>query len=287
MISLEQARELAGRKMLGQGGEHLGKIEVLYADREDGEPTFAAVHTGMSGSKSTFVPLSAAEMQGQDVLVPYDKELVKGAPHVDAEGELSPEEEQRLYSHYGVTGGATTQDTGAGTADQDAATQGQDTSGPTTDGSMTRSEERLQVGTQQVQTGRARLRKYIVTENVSTTVPVSREEVVVEREPITEGNRGQALDGPDLSEEEHEVVLHAEQPVVAKETVPVERVSSVPRPSPSSSRWRRRCVRSRSRPKAPTTPRPGSSSNHLPGRRPGTLRGAGPAGTSAASMHLE
>ena len=91
-------------------------------------------------------------------------------------------------------------------------------------GPMTRSQERLQVGTQQVQTGRARLRKYIVTENVSTTVPVGREEVVVEREPITEGNRGQALDGPDLSEEEHEVVLHAEQPVVAKETVPVERV---------------------------------------------------------------
>ncbi len=73
MISLEQARALAGRKMLGQGGEHLGKIEVLYADREDGEPSFAAVHTGMFGSKSTFVPLSAAEMQGQDVLVPYDK----------------------------------------------------------------------------------------------------------------------------------------------------------------------------------------------------------------------
>jgi len=59
MISLEQARALAGRKMLGQGGEHLGKIEVLYADREDGEPSFAAIHTGMFGSKSTFVPLSA------------------------------------------------------------------------------------------------------------------------------------------------------------------------------------------------------------------------------------
>jgi uncharacterized protein (TIGR02271 family) len=89
---------------------------------------------------------------------------------------------------------------------------------------MTRSEERLQVGTQQVETGRARLRKYIVTENVQQTVPVSREEVRVEREPITDGNVGAAYDGPALSEEEHEVVLHAEKPVVAKETVPVERV---------------------------------------------------------------
>ena len=89
---------------------------------------------------------------------------------------------------------------------------------------MTRSEEHLQVGTQQVEAGRARLRKYVVTEQQSVTVPVSREEVRVEREPITDANRGDALDGPDISEEEHEVVLHAEQPVVDTEAVPVERV---------------------------------------------------------------
>jgi len=101
---------------------------------------------------------------------------------------------------------------------------GRDTSGLTTDDAMTRSEERLQVGTQRTETGRARLRKRIVTENVSTTVPVSHDEVVVEREPITEANMAKATDGPALSEEEHEVVLNAEQPVVTKETVPVERV---------------------------------------------------------------
>jgi len=55
-------------------------------------------------------------------------------------------------------------------------------------------------------------------------VPVSREEVRVEREPITDANRDQALDGPDISEEEHEVVLTEERPVVEKEVVPVERV---------------------------------------------------------------
>lgn len=89
---------------------------------------------------------------------------------------------------------------------------------------MTRSEERLNVGTQTVETGRARLRKYVVTENVTQTVPVSHEEVRIEREPITDANRGEALAGGDLTSEEHEVALHAEQPVVAKETVPVERV---------------------------------------------------------------
>jgi uncharacterized protein (TIGR02271 family) len=103
-------------------------------------------------------------------------------------------------------------------------TKGHDTSGPTTDDAMTLSEERVNVGTQQVEAGRARLRKYVVTENVTQTVPVSHEEVRVQREPITDANVGNALDGPAISEEEHEVTLHAERPVVEKEAVPVERV---------------------------------------------------------------
>ena len=89
---------------------------------------------------------------------------------------------------------------------------------------MTRSEERLNVGTRSEEVGRARLRKYVVTENVTETVPVTREEVRVEREPITDANIGNAMDGPAISEEEHEVTLHAERPVVEKEAVPVERV---------------------------------------------------------------
>ncbi len=102
--------------------------------------------------------------------------------------------------------------------------RGHDTSGPTTDDAMTLSEERVNVGTERVEAGRARLRKYVVTENVSQTVPVSHEEVRLEREPITDANMGSAMDGPAISEEEHEVTLHAERPVVEKEAVPVERV---------------------------------------------------------------
>jgi uncharacterized protein (TIGR02271 family) len=101
---------------------------------------------------------------------------------------------------------------------------GYDTSGPNTDEAMTRSEEQLRVGTRTEETGRARLRKYVVTEMVTQTVPVSHEEVRIEREPITEANRGAATDGPAISEEEHEVVLHGEQVVTSKKTVPVERV---------------------------------------------------------------
>jgi uncharacterized protein (TIGR02271 family) len=97
-------------------------------------------------------------------------------------------------------------------------------SGPTTDDAMTRSEEEVRVGTADRERGRARLRKYVVTEQVQKTVPVRREEVRIEREPITDANADQALDGPEISEEEHEVVLHEEEPVVEKRTVPKERV---------------------------------------------------------------
>ena len=89
---------------------------------------------------------------------------------------------------------------------------------------MTRSEEELSVGTREVETGRARLRKYVVTEEVTKTVPVQREEVRIEREPITDANRDEALAGGDITDEEHEVTLHAEEAVVDKQAVPKERV---------------------------------------------------------------
>jgi uncharacterized protein (TIGR02271 family) len=89
---------------------------------------------------------------------------------------------------------------------------------------MTRSEEELRVGTTERETGRARLRKYVVTDQVEQTVPVRREEVRIEREPITDANAGDAMDGPAISEEEHEVVLHEEEVVVEKRAVPKERV---------------------------------------------------------------
>jgi uncharacterized protein (TIGR02271 family) len=53
---------------------------------------------------------------------------------------------------------------------------------------------------------------------------VQREEVRVEREPITDANIDAATSGPAISEEEHEVTLHEEAPVVEKRAVPRERV---------------------------------------------------------------
>ena len=90
---------------------------------------------------------------------------------------------------------------------------------------MTRSEEEVSIGTTSRETGRMRLRKYIVEDEVTKTVPVRREEVRLEREPITDANVSDATSGADLSEEEHEVTLHEEEAVVQKRVVPKERVS--------------------------------------------------------------
>ena len=196
------------------------------------------VSTGLFGTKETFIPLTDADLSGDRVTVPFSKAQVKDAPNVDADGHLSPEEEQQLYTYYGrtdydstdydapTTDDSTRDDVTVGTTRGDVGdrTVGHDTSGPTTDDAMTVSEEQLHVGTERREAGRARLRKYVVTENVTQTVPVQREEVRLEREPITDGNVGDATAGPAISEEEHEVVLHEERPVVEKETVPVERV---------------------------------------------------------------
>ncbi|NKX53039.1 DUF2382 domain-containing protein [Arthrobacter mobilis] len=235
MITLEHINRLAGSNanIVDPEGRKIGSLGELYLDDGTQEPNWATVKTGLFGTSETFVPLDGASIDGDDIRVPYTKDQVKDAPRIDPDGQLSEDEEDRLYRHYGLAGTGTygggyagTEGTAgtAGYADTAAGTPGYDTSGPTTDDAMTRSEEQLHVGTESRETGRARLRKYIVTENVTKTVPVQREEVRLEREPITDANRDAALSGPDLTEAEHEVTLHEERPVVQKETVPVERV---------------------------------------------------------------
>jgi uncharacterized protein (TIGR02271 family) len=209
-----------GQDLLDTNGDKIGSIDEIYVDSKTEQPEWALVKTGLFGGKGTFVPLSQASPEDGGVRVPYAKSHVKDAPNIEPDGELSQSEERTLYEHYDVAYGDT--DSGSSNGGD---TVGRDTSGPTTDDAMTRSEEELNVGTQSRETGRARLRKYVVTEEVEKTVPVQREEVRIEREPITDANVGAATDGPEISEEEHEVTLNAEEPVVEKRTVPKERVS--------------------------------------------------------------
>jgi uncharacterized protein (TIGR02271 family) len=223
--SIDTIQSWQGRTMVDPAGDKLGTIDAIYLDDETGQPEWATVTRGLFSAKAAFVPLAQAQDIGDSVQVPYDKQQVTDAPSPQADGQLSQDEEAELYRHYGLEYTESRSDSGlpAGTPD-DRDTVGRDTSGPTTDDAMTRSEEELRVGTETRERGRARLRKYVTTEQVTKTVPVQREEVRVEREPITDANLDAATSGPAISEEEHEVVLHEEEPVIEKRAVPRERV---------------------------------------------------------------
>jgi uncharacterized protein (TIGR02271 family) len=222
--------------MVDPAGDKLGTIDAIYLDDETGQPEWATVTSGLFTARLAFVPLAQAQDQGDSVQVPYDRQQVKNAPAMQADGSLSQDDEAELYRHYGLDYSEHRSDSGlpAGTAGQgidprdrddvDRDTVGRDVSGPATDDAMTRSEEELAVGTESRERGRARLRKYVTTETQQVTVPVQREELRVEREPITDANLDAATSGPAISEEEHEVTLHEEEVMVSKRAVPKERV---------------------------------------------------------------
>jgi uncharacterized protein (TIGR02271 family) len=225
--SIDTVQSWQGRTMVDPAGDKLGTIDAIYLDDETGQPEWATVTNGLFTAKTAFVPLAQAQPMGDSVQVPYDSQQVTDAPGMQADGSLSQDEEAQLYRHYGLDDTESRSDSGlpAGTVDHNQDdTVGRDVSGPTTDDAMTRSEEELAVGTQTRERGRARLRKYVTTEQVTKTVPVQREEVRVEREPITDANLDAATSGPEISEEEHEVTLHEDTPVVEKRVVPRERV---------------------------------------------------------------
>jgi len=224
MVDIDTIRSWRGKTMVDRDGDRIGTIEDIYADDQTGQPEWALVNTGLFGTKSTFVPLAQAAERDGDVQVPYQKQLVKDAPGIEANQHLSEAEEQQLWRHYGLDYGADYQTAGRAAAEAGTDAGGDEREATGRDDAMTRSEEEVQIGTQARERGRVRLRKYVTTEQVQQTVPVQREEVRVEREPITDANVGAATAGPEISEAEHEVVLHVEEPVVEKRTVPKERV---------------------------------------------------------------
>lgn len=262
MIATPDIDDIIGADVVDADNAKVGKVGQVYLDAEDNHPSWVSVKTGLFGTSETLVPIDDATWDRSALHVSYAKDRIKDAPRVDPDQDLSPEEQDRLYNYYeqggagsgsvgtdgydatttGYTGGedgVTDQAdidgaqglTGLSTPDVGTTTDGlrggagvPDTGVQSADGAMTRSEERLHVGTQTVQAGRARLRKYIVTEQQTVTVPVTHEEVRIEREPITDATVGDAGSGVELSEEQAEVTLSEERVVVDKETVPVERV---------------------------------------------------------------
>lgn len=178
-MNLINATDLIGANVTGVDGTKLRKVEDVYVDAATDRPEWVVVKTGMLASHVSLIPLAEASQHDGELRVPYDKALVKEAPHQEPGQELDPAEEAELFRYCGIPYGGETV-----TAEPGMET----TASPSTptDDAMIRSEEQLRVGTQRSSAGQFRLRKYIVTENVTQTVPVSHEEIRIERVPIAE-----------------------------------------------------------------------------------------------------
>lgn len=363
MTMQDDARQMIGFHVIASDDEDLGTIERVYLDNRTQQPEFVSVKGGgLFGRRESLVPLQGSRVSGEQLRVPFDKQMVKDAPDVGSANDISPEEGERLYHHYGLrsadvpaqqkgeadrmsdrgtdrgtdrTGDRTDMAAGTGTAagmgaGQDMAAKpdtrmdarpetgmdarpeagtdakpdaeaehdaGMDTQmsgappaaptaatptaaapapaamdepGPAamedraatephaatgdrttapdaaapadrrvasarawddSDGDqageivVTRYEEKMHVGTERHEAGRARIHKRIEMEDVERVVPVSREEIQVIREPISENERmAPGAGGTDSGDDEHVIVLYAERPVVSTERVPVERV---------------------------------------------------------------
>jgi hypothetical protein len=205
---MTEAHEWSGRTVKDRDGEQLGKIDALYFDKKTDNLDWALVNPGPVGSKATFVPLAGAAGRGEHVVVQVEATQVRDAPKIDPDREISEEQEVELFRHYGVD--YTTEGTVTATGNGQPA-------------GLTSVEERRVGGTQREQ-GSARLRKYVVTEQVRQTVAVQREEVRVEREPSGNAGTAESTDGHAISQVEHELVVHQEEVVAEERPAPRERM---------------------------------------------------------------
>jgi uncharacterized protein (TIGR02271 family) len=259
------AEELIGARVTGGDGQVVGTVEQVFNDDADGRPVWALIRAGkkdkfvpLGGSRVTkdglSVPfdtkliMSSPEVDaGQHMSAAQADQLNRhfgltvpqqaGEPDVPGQGgqqDLSGRSEQQDISgqagqqqgQQDISGRAGQRDTRGGQPDRSTQAGQQDTGAPLAGEWLTRSEERVDVGTEMLETGRARLHKYVDTEPVEQAVHVYHEEVEIERIPITPDDQ---VSGATMAEDQQEVILHEERAVFRKEAVPVERVRLVVR----------------------------------------------------------
>ncbi|BAC19500.1 hypothetical protein HMPREF0290_0176 [Corynebacterium efficiens YS-314] len=242
--------DLANATAYDRNGDKLGSVKEVYINDASGQPDFVEVGHGLFGMSSSVVPLRGHQLAGEELRLAFTKDRISDAPDFNSDEHLSESDQQTIYRHYGLestdnietyesdirdpqrdtaglVGGGVGGGAGGAVHDRDHVdtVDAADAVTPhaADGGSITRSEERLNVDKQRVDAGQVRLRKYVVHDTETVEVPVQREEVRVERTPI-DADSAAGHRGGDLHDEETSVTLSEERVVVNKETVPVEEV---------------------------------------------------------------
>ena len=214
-FTVNRLADMRGQPVYDSGGEKIGKVEEIFYDDATQIPEWLGIGTGFFGTKRVLVPIKGAREERDGVMVAYPKEQVKESPDVDGE-EISEQTERELASYYGLGYSEQRSPTGL--------TEGAPSGGAVGRGQreqeVTRHEEELKVGTRPVEAGRARLRKWVETEPVEMDVALQQERARVTRERVD-----QPVGEHDFEEEEVEVPLRGEEPVVQKQTRAKERVA--------------------------------------------------------------
>jgi uncharacterized protein (TIGR02271 family) len=211
-----QAEQLLGARVTGADGKVVGTIEQVFRDDVDGTPAWARVRSGKIGR---FVPLGSCQVTAEGVSVPFDAQKIMGGPNIDAGQHMSAAQAEELTRYYGLTIPAQQPRGETGQMGQP---------GKLAEGDwLVRQEERLQVGIEQLESGRVRLHKYVDVENIEQPVHLFHEEYEIERIPLSAEDQDKI--SSDLAEGELELVLHEERPVLRKERVAVERIRLRPR----------------------------------------------------------
>ena len=211
-MTMDTLMAARGVPVYSTDGEKIGSVEEIFVDQQTNEPEWIGLGTGFFGTKRALVPVKGADLREDALYVPYSKDELKDTPDVDSE-EISQETEAELYAHYGLEYSEQRSDTGLpeGTSRAQRGTTGEE--------ELVRAEEELKVGTRETAAGRARLRKWVETEPVEADVDVRRETARVTREQVD-----QPVSSAELGEQEIEVPLRQEEPVVQKQTVAKERI---------------------------------------------------------------
>ncbi len=103
MQTPEELEQWIDRHAVDKDGHRIGTIADVYIDDATGRPEWLAIMTGLFGSRISFAPLTGARERGDDVEVAYAKGVVKDSPNIEADGQLTEQEERRLYEHYGLS----------------------------------------------------------------------------------------------------------------------------------------------------------------------------------------
>ena len=169
-------------------GEEIGHVGDVYYDEAAGRVECVGIAGDAVGFRRVMVPVQGATLADDGLHLGYGRDRLDTSPEFD-DDDFDDERYAELRRHYDD------------------------------EGSVTRSEEELAVGKREVDAGSARLRKWVETEPVSVDVQLQRETARVTREQLDE-----PVGDHDFQEEEIEVPMHAERPVVQKQAVAKERV---------------------------------------------------------------